>query len=117
MSHKKVNCANCGTSVSKATIPNRANGNCWRCETNRLEARIKVVESEHDGMSAALYKTLSRLGVILFHKDDELVGDAIEAWLGDVEEGVDLVEPPPEVDELFEQVERVSGYASNIHKN
>lgn len=113
-----VNCSECGTLVWATDIPSKRTGFCWRCEIKRLQtineqfdeqneelrASLAMVTKERDYYSSSLFVTLERIRYILFYYYRPEVTEAIVMWR-EWKDGIDLLNPPPQVDEIFEKLE------------
>lgn len=113
-----VNCKECGTLVWATDIPSKMTGFCWRCEIKRLKAVSKHFEDEnsqlreHLGMaikerdyySSSLFVSLDRIRHILYYYYRPEITEAIILWR-EWKDGIDLLNPPPQVDEIFKKLE------------
>ena len=124
-----VNCNSCGALTWATDIPSQKTGFCWRCEIKRLSyvdhaqenmkaANVKLVDEieelrknlamatrDLDHHKTALFVTAARLRVLLLHFSSVEIEAAVATWLEGDEGEIDLLNPPKEVDELFQKLE------------
>jgi len=129
MSIKTTNCKECRTLVYETDIPSKKSGLCWRCELDRLKnvqhaeksmratndmllAEIESLKKDKSSLQQQLnaqtyklFETCNRLQFIVMYNGEPEVKAAIDAFLGDHEDGMDWLNPPPEVDENLEKLE------------
>jgi len=124
-----TNCKDCGALVYVTDVPSKKTGNCWRCEVKRLKsvdhafksqkaANLQLVQENEqlkeelatakktiDGHCYALFETCYRMQLIVMYYGTPEVQAAVDAFLGDYEDGMDWFNPPPAVDENLEKLE------------
>lgn len=119
MMSEPVNCKHCKTLVWATDIPSKKTGFCWRCEIKRIQSiskqfsdqneglrnDIEVVARERDQYKKALFKTITRLRVLLFFFSSVEVETAVARWLEGEEGKMDLLNPPSVVDEMLQELE------------
>lgn len=119
-----VNCKYCRTLIWTTDVPSKKSGFCWRCEIKRLEsiskqfsdqneglrADIEIVAKDRDRYKKALFKTVTRLRVLLFYFSSSEVETAVARWLEGDEGKMDLLNPPSVVDELLQELDPSDQY-------